>query len=42
MYEFEYVNKLNDLMAKALEVNEENIKMLARKFADNIKNLASA
>ena len=38
MYEFEYVNKLNDLMAKALEVNEENIKMLARKFADNIKN----
>ena len=38
MYEFEYVNKLNELMAKALEVNEENIKMLARKFADNIKN----
>ena len=37
MYEFEYVNNLNELMTKAFEENKENIRLLARKFADNIK-----
>ena len=38
MYEFEYVNNLNELMTKAFEANKENIRLLARKFADNIKD----
>lgn len=37
MYEFEYVTKLNELMTTAFEANKETIRLLARKFADNIK-----
>lgn len=37
MFEFEYVTKLNELMNTAYEKNKETIKVLARKFADNIK-----
>ena len=37
MYEFEYMQKLTDLLHVAYEANKENIKVLARKLADNIK-----
>ena len=37
MYEFEYAQKLTDLLHVAYEANKENIKVLARKLADNIK-----
>jgi len=38
MYEFEYMEKLNAALQVAYEANKENIKMLARKVADNIKD----
>ncbi len=38
MYNFEYLNQINDLMKTLVEKNEEVIKFLAIKFADNIKN----
>ena len=37
MYEFEYMQKLTELLQVAYEANKENIKVLARKMADNIK-----
>lgn len=37
MYEFEYAQKLTDLLQVAYEANKENLKVLARKMADNIK-----
>lgn len=37
MYEFEYMNKIEEGLKVAYEANKENIKVLARKFADNIK-----
>lgn len=36
MFKFEYMNKVEELLHKTADVNEETIKMLARKFADNI------
>ncbi len=38
MYEFEYMTKINELLQKAHDVNKEEIKKLARIFADCIKN----
>lgn len=38
MFKFEYMNKVDELLHKTAEVNEETIKLLARKFADNIAN----
>lgn len=38
MYDFEYLNKINDLIKKAYEVNKEEVIKLARLFANNIKN----
>lgn len=38
MYEFEYMTKINELLQKAHDVNKEEIKKLARVFADCIKN----
>lgn len=38
MYEFEYAEKLTALLDVAYEANKENLKVLARKMADNIKN----
>lgn len=38
MYEFEYMNKVDELLHKTAAENKDTIKMLARKFADNIKN----
>ena len=37
MYEFDYMNKLEALMKTAYETNKDTIKVLARKFADCIK-----
>lgn len=37
MYEFEYMEKLTDLLHVAYENNKDKINLLARKFADNIK-----
>lgn len=37
MYEFEYMNSIEELFHKAYEVNKDNIKILAQKFAQNIK-----
>ena len=36
-YEFEYMNKLDELFQKVYESQKENIKELAVKFAENIK-----
>ena len=38
MYDFEYMTKINELLQKAHDVNKEEIKKLARIFADCIKN----
>ncbi|MFV0255068.1 MAG: sugar isomerase domain-containing protein [Erysipelotrichaceae bacterium] len=38
MYNFEYMNKLDELLHKVATANEKTIKELARVFADNIKN----
>lgn len=37
MFEFEYMNKLTDLLKVAEEKNKDTIKLLAQKVADNIK-----
>ncbi|MFI3283579.1 MAG: SIS domain-containing protein [Erysipelotrichaceae bacterium] len=37
MYNFEYLNKVEELIQKAHDVNEDKIKELSRVFADNIK-----
>lgn len=38
MYNFEYMNKIDELLHKVYEVNKDEIVKLARIFADNIKN----
>lgn len=38
MFEFDYMNKMDELLKKAYETNKETIKVLARLVADNIKN----
>lgn len=38
MYEFEYMEKLDDVLHQAYETNKETIKQLAQVFADNIKD----
>lgn len=37
MFEFEYMNKMDEALKIAYETNKETIRLLARKFADNIK-----
>ena len=38
MYNFEYMNKVEELLHKVDDANKEKIQELAVKFADNIKN----
>ncbi len=38
MFKFEYMNKLNDLLVVAAKKNEETIKILSEKFAENLMN----
>lgn len=38
MFEFEYMNKLSDLLKKAEEANRDTIKELSIKFAENMMN----
>ena len=38
MYEFEYMQKLTDLLQVVHDTNKDEIKKLARVFADCIKN----
>lgn len=38
MYNFEYMTKLTELLQKVHDANEEGIKEMAVKFAENIKN----
>ena len=38
MYEFEYMQKLTDLLQVVHDTNKDEVKKLARVFADCIKN----
>ena len=36
--EFEYVNRINEILDEVYETNKENLKIAAEKFAETIMN----